>query len=34
MIERPSVFAFHLTSFLNDLSPELRPSRRLLEEAA
>lgn len=34
MIERPSVFAFHLSSFLNDLSPELRPSRRLLEEAA
>lgn len=34
MIERPSVFAFHLTSFLNDLSPVVRPSRRLLEEAA
>ncbi|MDX9734561.1 MAG: alpha/beta fold hydrolase [Thermoanaerobaculia bacterium] len=34
MIERPSVFAFHLASFLNDLSPLLRPSRRLLEEAA
>lgn len=34
MIERPSVFAFHLSSFLNDLSPVLRPSRRLLEEAA
>ena len=34
MIERPSVFAFHLSSFLNDLSPELRPPRRLLEEAA
>jgi pimeloyl-ACP methyl ester carboxylesterase len=34
MIERPSVYAFHLSSFLNDLSPELRPSRRLLEEAA
>ncbi|MHB8798522.1 MAG: alpha/beta fold hydrolase [Thermoanaerobaculia bacterium] len=34
MIERPSVFAFHLSSFLNDLSPVVRPSRRLLEEAA
>jgi pimeloyl-ACP methyl ester carboxylesterase len=34
MVDRPSVFAFHLSSFLNDLSPELRPSRRLLEEAA
>lgn len=34
MIERPSVFAFHVASFLNDLAPERRPSRRLLEEAA
>jgi pimeloyl-ACP methyl ester carboxylesterase len=34
MIERPSVYAFHLSSFLNDLSPQLRPSRRLIEEAA
>ena len=33
MIERPSVFAFHLSSFLNDLSPHLRSDRRLLEEA-
>ncbi len=34
MIERPSAFAFHLSSFLNDLSPAGLPSRRLLEEAA
>lgn len=34
MIERPAVFAFHLTSFLNDLFPERRPARRLVEEAA
>ncbi len=34
MLERPSVFAFHLTSFLNDLSPLSVPPRRLVEEAA
>ena len=34
MVERPSVFAFHLASFLNDLVPERVPSRRLVDEAA
>lgn len=33
-IERPSVFAFHLSAFLNDVSPESLPSRRLTDEAA
>ncbi|MCL4806379.1 MAG: alpha/beta fold hydrolase [Thermoanaerobaculia bacterium] len=33
-VERPAVFAFHLSSFLNDLSPRLRPPRRLVDEAA
>ena len=34
VVERPSVFAFHLTSFLNDLSPVSLPPRRLADEAA
>ena len=34
MVDRPSVFAFHLASFLNDLAPESLPPRRLLDEAA
>ncbi|MBK9091042.1 MAG: alpha/beta fold hydrolase [Holophagales bacterium] len=34
MVDRPSVFAFHLSSFLNDLAPESLPSRRLVDEAA
>jgi pimeloyl-ACP methyl ester carboxylesterase len=34
MVERPAVFAFHLTSFLNDLAPERVRSRRLVDEAA
>jgi pimeloyl-ACP methyl ester carboxylesterase len=34
MVERPSVFAFHLSSFLNDLSPVSLPPRRLADEAA
>lgn len=33
-IDRPSVFAFHLASFLNDLAPERLPPRRLVDEAA
>ena len=34
MVDRPSVFAFHLSSFLNDLVPESLPPRRLVDEAA
>ncbi len=34
MVDRPSVFAFHLASFLNDLSPVRLPPRRLVDEAA
>lgn len=34
VVERPSVYAFHLVSFLNDLFPLSLPSRRLLDEAA
>ncbi|MFN7986812.1 MAG: alpha/beta fold hydrolase [Thermoanaerobaculia bacterium] len=34
MVDRPSVFAFHLSSFLNDLAPESLPPRRLVDEAA
>ena len=34
MVDRPSVFAFHLSSFLNDLAPLSLPPRRLVEEAA
>jgi len=34
MVERPAVFAFHLSSFLNDLAPSVRPPRRLADEAA
>ena len=34
MVDRPSVYAFHLASFLNDLAPELVPPRRLADEAA
>ncbi len=34
MVERPAVFAFHLSSFLNDLAPFVRPPRRLADEAA
>jgi|GEM_PF-4222289 len=33
-IDRPSVFAFHLSSFLNDLAPLSVPPRRFVDEAA
>ena len=34
MADRPSVYAFHLASFLNDLAPKSLPPRRLVDEAA
>lgn len=34
MADRPSVYAFHLASFLNDLAPRRLPPRRLVDEAA
>jgi len=34
MVDRPAAFAFHVSSFLNDLAPALRPPRRLVDEAA
>lgn len=34
MLDRPSVFAFHVASFLNDLAPDRSSPRRLADEAA